>query len=285
MIKAGAQRVAAELGLALVACDTSPRARALPRRRRGLGLRPGRRLLPRRDGGAVVGGLPHAQLRRRRAAGAGRARVSRSTAIARGIFGHSMGGHGALVLALRHPERYRSVSAFAPIAAPSAVPWGEKAFSGYLGADRARWAEYDATALVRAAAASPARSWSTRARATSSSTTQLRPELLARRLRRGRPAARRCACATATTTATTSSRPSSRPPALASRAADGVVKGDLIPNANGVGPCARRCPSRSSASAIVGRRPPAIHQRATDASTIGRANSRRRRMMAAWAVR
>ena len=59
---------------------------------------------------------------------------------ARGIFGHSMGGHGALVLALRHPERYRSVSALAPIVAPTEVPWGHKAFSRYLGADRAAWA-------------------------------------------------------------------------------------------------------------------------------------------------
>src|SRR5262249_33906385 len=68
----------------------------------------------------------------------------------RGIFGHSMGGHGALTLALRHPERYRSVSALAPMCAPTRVPWGQKAFAGYLGPDRARWAEHDATELVRA---------------------------------------------------------------------------------------------------------------------------------------
>ena len=65
-----------------------------------------------------------------------------------GIFGHSMGGHGALVLALRHPELYQSVSAFAPIAAPSQCPWGQKAFSHYLGEDPAAWRAYDATALV-----------------------------------------------------------------------------------------------------------------------------------------
>jgi len=65
-----------------------------------------------------------------------------------GIFGHSMGGHGALVCALRNPKRYRSVSAFAPIVAPSQCPWGEKAFEGYLGPDRAAWAEYDATELI-----------------------------------------------------------------------------------------------------------------------------------------
>src|SRR4051794_2475315 len=66
------------------------------------------------------------------------------------IFGHSMGGHGALTMALRHPDRYRSVSAFAPIGAPSEVPWGQKAFSRYLGADRARWAAWDTVALLRA---------------------------------------------------------------------------------------------------------------------------------------
>ncbi|HET8728997.1 MAG TPA: S-formylglutathione hydrolase [Alphaproteobacteria bacterium] len=65
-----------------------------------------------------------------------------------GIFGHSMGGHGALVAALRNGERYRSVSAFAPIAAPSQCPWGQKAFDGYLGPDRLAWRQYDATELV-----------------------------------------------------------------------------------------------------------------------------------------
>jgi S-formylglutathione hydrolase len=64
------------------------------------------------------------------------------------VTGHSMGGHGALVLALRNPGRYRSVSAFAPICAPSRVPWGEKAFGRYLGPDRAAWARYDACALI-----------------------------------------------------------------------------------------------------------------------------------------
>ena len=70
---------------------------------------------------------------------------------ARGIAGHSMGGHGALTLALRHPGRYRSVSAFSPIVAPSQVPWGQKAFSAYLGDDRAAWAQHDAVALVAGA--------------------------------------------------------------------------------------------------------------------------------------
>ncbi|PSB18285.1 S-formylglutathione hydrolase [filamentous cyanobacterium CCP2] len=65
-----------------------------------------------------------------------------------GIFGHSMGGHGALVCALRNPDRYRSVSAFAPIAAPMQSPWGQKAFTNYLGSDRESWKAYDASELV-----------------------------------------------------------------------------------------------------------------------------------------
>ena len=71
------------------------------------------------------------------------------------IMGHSMGGHGALTLALRHPGRYRSVSAFAPIVAPGRVPWGEKALSLYLGADRAAWRRHDAVALIEDGASLP----------------------------------------------------------------------------------------------------------------------------------
>ncbi len=67
---------------------------------------------------------------------------------ARGISGHSMGGHGALTLALRHPNMYCSVSAFSPIVAPSQVPWGEKAFAAYLGEDRLAWVEHDTVALI-----------------------------------------------------------------------------------------------------------------------------------------
>ena len=72
-----------------------------------------------------------------------------------GITGHSMGGHGALTVALRNPGRFRSVSAFAPIVAPSRVPWGEKALGGYLGNDLAAWAEHDACALIAAGARVP----------------------------------------------------------------------------------------------------------------------------------
>ncbi len=71
----------------------------------------------------------------------------------RSIFGHSMGGHGALTLALRHPELFKSVSAFAPISSPTRCPWGEKAFTAYLGEDRAEWAKHDAALLIESGAA------------------------------------------------------------------------------------------------------------------------------------
>ncbi len=72
-----------------------------------------------------------------------------------GIMGHSMGGHGALTISLRNPDRYKSTSAFAPIVSPLNCPWGEKALGGYLGQDRADWAEYDACALIAAGARLP----------------------------------------------------------------------------------------------------------------------------------
>jgi S-formylglutathione hydrolase len=72
-----------------------------------------------------------------------------------GITGHSMGGHGALTIALRNPDLFRSVSAFAPIVAPSQVPWGQKALAGYLGEDRARWSRHDAVALIESGALLP----------------------------------------------------------------------------------------------------------------------------------
>lgn len=78
-----------------------------------------------------------------------------AAANAQGIFGHSMGGHGALTVALRQPGRYRSVSAFAPIVAPSRVPWGEKALGAYLGPDRAAWRAHDAVALIEDGARLP----------------------------------------------------------------------------------------------------------------------------------
>ncbi|RZM09680.1 MAG: S-formylglutathione hydrolase, partial [Sphingomonas sp.] len=72
------------------------------------------------------------------------------------LMGHSMGGHGALTTGLAFPDRYKAVSAFAPIVAPSRVPWGEKALGGYLGPDRAGWAKHDAVALIQAGARVPA---------------------------------------------------------------------------------------------------------------------------------
>ena len=147
MIKAGAQRIAAEVGLALIAPDTSPRgANALGEADNwDFGVGAGfyldatqapwakhwrmesyitQELLP-----LVTSALP-----------INAARV--------GIFGHSMGGHGALTLALKHPALFKSVSAFAPICAPMQCPWGHKAFTGYLGADKSDWAAHDATALM-----------------------------------------------------------------------------------------------------------------------------------------
>jgi S-formylglutathione hydrolase len=148
-MKAGAQRAAASLGLALVSCDTSPRGARYPGDDASwdFGLGAGFYLdatqapwsASYRMETYVTGELP-ALVERHFPVLAGR----------RGICGHSMGGHGALVLALRHPELYASISAFAPIVAPSQVPWGQKAFAGYLGEDRAVWAAHDACALVRA---------------------------------------------------------------------------------------------------------------------------------------
>lgn len=147
-IKAGAQRVAAELGLMLVVCDTSPRGLNLPGESEhwdfgvGAGFYIDATEAPwaghYRMGSYVDRELPalvEANFP---------ARTDR-----RGIFGHSMGGHGALVTALRSPERWLSVSAFAPICHPIDVPWGQKAFSRYLGEDRTRWDAWDASRLMR----------------------------------------------------------------------------------------------------------------------------------------
>ena len=147
MIKAGAQRRAAALGLALVTCDTSPRTTRYAGDDaswdfgQGAGFYLDATEAPwsgaYRMYSYVTRELP--------------ALIERSFPVrddARGIFGHSMGGHGALSIGLREAARYKSVSAFAPIVAPSQVPWGQKAFSHYLGGDRARWAEHDSVALL-----------------------------------------------------------------------------------------------------------------------------------------
>ena len=147
IVKAGAQRVAAELGVAIVVPDTSPRGLGYPGEADaydfglGAGFYVDATEAPWSEGyrmySYVTNELP-AYVERHFAVIAGRA----------GIFGHSMGGHGALTIALKNPGRYRSVSAFAPIASPMRCPWGEKALTGYLGSDRSRWREYDATALI-----------------------------------------------------------------------------------------------------------------------------------------
>ncbi|MBM3114616.1 S-formylglutathione hydrolase [Jeongeupia naejangsanensis] len=138
--KAGAQRVAAELGLALVMPDTSPRGDGVADADgydlgQGAGFYVNATQAPwaahYRMYDYVVDELPalveaHFPVTQQRA-----------------ISGHSMGGHGALMIALRNPGRYRSVSAFAPIVNPSAVPWGQKAFAAYLGEDRSTWLSYD----------------------------------------------------------------------------------------------------------------------------------------------
>ncbi|MBB3212759.1 S-formylglutathione hydrolase [Herbaspirillum sp. Sphag1AN] len=148
VIKAGAQRVAAELGIMLVSPDTSPR---------------GANIVGESDSwdfGVAAGfyvdatQAPWSSHYRMESYVTGELRqlVLQQFAANQeriGIFGHSMGGHGALTLALRHRDLYHSVSAFAPIAAPSQCPWGEKAFSHYLGNDKAVWQQHDASALMR----------------------------------------------------------------------------------------------------------------------------------------
>lgn len=149
-IKAGAQRRAAELGLVLVTLDTSPRGLDLPGDAAswdfgvGAGFYVDATEAPwatnYRMYSYVVEELPRV------------IEASFPVSDRRSIFGHSMGGHGALVIALRNPERYRAVSAFAPIANPSAAPWGHKAFGHYLGPDKGGWAAYDASLLMASTA-------------------------------------------------------------------------------------------------------------------------------------
>ena len=146
--KGGFQREAAELGLIVVCPDTSPRGTDLPGEHEaydfgsGAGFYVDATVEPwsrhYRMAAYVEDELP-ALVGAHFPADLGRI----------GLFGHSMGGHGALTLAFRSPERYRSLSAFAPIVAPSRVPWGRKAFAGYLGADEGEWLRHDACALAR----------------------------------------------------------------------------------------------------------------------------------------
>jgi S-formylglutathione hydrolase len=145
-IKAGAQRLAAQLGLMLVTPDTSPRGEGVADD-------------PEYDMGQAAGfyldatqppWAPHFKMRswleRELPAILGESLPADKGR--QSITGHSMGGHGALTFALREPQRFRSVSAFGPIVSPLNCPWGEKALTGYLGPDRSAWREYDACALI-----------------------------------------------------------------------------------------------------------------------------------------
>lgn len=147
MQKAGAQRMAAELGLIIIAPDTSPRGEGVADDANGaydFGLGAGFYVNATQEPFArhyrmydyVVQELP--------------ALIEANFPVSdkRGIAGHSMGGHGALICALKNPGRYQSVSAFSPISNPMNCPWGEKAFSLYLGEERSRWREWDASVLI-----------------------------------------------------------------------------------------------------------------------------------------
>ena len=146
-IKAHAQAAASELGIMLIAADTSPREPRIPGDADSW------------DFGFSAGfyvdatQAPWSQNYRMYSYITQELRALVTAELpadpaATGIFGHSMGGHGALTIALRNPDIYKSVSAFAPIVAPSQVPWGKKAFGNYLGSDTESWKQYDATELV-----------------------------------------------------------------------------------------------------------------------------------------
>lgn len=149
VIKAGAQRTAAELGLMLVVPDTSPRGAGIAGEDDDwdLGTGAGFYLDATQDPWARNYRMYTYVTRELQAAVAERFPADMAR---QGIFGHSMGGHGALTLHLKNPDLYASVSAFAPIGAPMQCPWGTKAFSNYLGADQAAWREYDASELIKA---------------------------------------------------------------------------------------------------------------------------------------
>ena len=143
--KAGAQRVAAELGIALIIPDTSPRGEGVPDDAAyDLGLGAGFYVNATQAPWAAHYQMYDYVLHELPALVEAELPLSDKRAIS----GHSMGGHGALVLALRNPQRFVSVSAFAPIANPVNCPWGQKAFTAYLGEEQNAWADYDASLLL-----------------------------------------------------------------------------------------------------------------------------------------
>jgi S-formylglutathione hydrolase len=178
IIKAGAQRIAAELGVAIVTPDTSPRGLNYPGDAASydFGVAAGFYLDATEEPWAK--GYRMYSYITKELFGLVGANFAVDPTRA-GIFGHSMGGHGALTIGLKHPELFKSISAFSPIVSPTRCPWGEKALTGYLGADRATWADYDATLLVKS------RGWSGPELLVDQGTAdqflegQLKPELLA----------------------------------------------------------------------------------------------------------
>jgi len=147
MAKAGAQQYAAKYGLILVAPDTSPRNTGISGEDddwdfgTGAGFYVDATVEPWASHYKMYSYIVHELP----------ALIAENFPIKpekQGLFGHSMGGHGALICALKNPQQYQSVSAFAPIAAPMRCPWGEKAFTNYLGADKETWRDYDASELV-----------------------------------------------------------------------------------------------------------------------------------------
>jgi S-formylglutathione hydrolase len=152
-VKAGAQRFAAEEGIILVAPDTSPRGAGAPGETDSwdFGVGAGFYLDATQDPWSRNYRM-ESYIHELRALVCDELPVDGERV---GIFGHSMGGHGALTLALRRPDLFRSVSAFAPIAAPTLCPWGHKAFRGYLGEDSAQWGQHDASILMSRQAQAP----------------------------------------------------------------------------------------------------------------------------------
>ena len=153
-IKAGAQRLAAEHGLALIMPDTSPRGAGVEGESAAwdFGVGAGFYLDATQQPWSKHWRMESYIVEELRELLGAELPID----LARlGLTGHSMGGHGALTLALRHPGLFKTVSAFAPICAPTACPWGHKAFTGYLGEDRSAWAAHDATQLMAAQAQAP----------------------------------------------------------------------------------------------------------------------------------
>lgn len=148
IIKAGAQRVAAELGIAIVTPDTSPRGLNYPGDTASYDFGVGAGFYVDATEAPWSAGYRMASYLTQELFDTVVSNFAVDPARA-GIFGHSMGGHGALTIGLKNPTRFKTISAFAPIVSPTRCAWGEKALTGYLGTDRSTWADYDATLLIK----------------------------------------------------------------------------------------------------------------------------------------